>query len=343
VDDDGNFSNGGTTYYTNNDGTGIVISNLSGIVSVSNISGVHIPNNVTRYVTLASYIPQIIACNDINVCAGQSVSLSATGGTTYFWDNSLGAGQTHIITPVTNITYHVTGANVNGCTNTDSVKVTMNTILVTDVQTACESYTWIDGNTYSANNNTATYTYVGGAANGCDSIVALSLIISPNINISLGEDIFFCGESIIVTPGAGYTSYLWNDGSNLPTLVIKSEGSYNVIVTNLEGCSDSSSIEVIEDCPFSIYIPNSFTPDGDKFNDVFKVVGDNLVSIEALIFNRWGELIYSWEDIDGFWDGKNTTRDMSPDGAYTYVVKYGYYYKGKVVYDKKIGHVALLK
>ena len=48
-----------------------------------------------------------------------------------------------------------------------------NAVNGTDTQTACGSYTWIDGNTYTASNNTATFTIVGGATNGCDSLVTL--------------------------------------------------------------------------------------------------------------------------------------------------------------------------
>ncbi len=52
----------------------------------------------------------------------------------------------------------------------------------TDSQTACSSYTWIDGNTYTSNNSTATYTYINGASSGCDSIVTLNLIIEDNVS-----------------------------------------------------------------------------------------------------------------------------------------------------------------
>ena len=52
----------------------------------------------------------------------------------------------------------------------------------TDTQTACGSYTWIDGNTYTASNNTATFNIPGGAANGCDSLVTLDLTISNSVN-----------------------------------------------------------------------------------------------------------------------------------------------------------------
>jgi hypothetical protein len=54
VDDDGDFSNGGTQCYFNGDGTGIVISYSNPTITVSNISDIHIPNNGTKYITLAS-------------------------------------------------------------------------------------------------------------------------------------------------------------------------------------------------------------------------------------------------------------------------------------------------
>lgn len=54
VDDDGNFGNGGTTSYYNGDGSGIILSYAGGLITVSNISTTHIPNNSTRYFTIAS-------------------------------------------------------------------------------------------------------------------------------------------------------------------------------------------------------------------------------------------------------------------------------------------------
>lgn len=54
VDDNGDFSDGGTTCYANGDGSGIVITYSDPVITISNISGTHIPNNSTRYVTIAS-------------------------------------------------------------------------------------------------------------------------------------------------------------------------------------------------------------------------------------------------------------------------------------------------
>ncbi|MBR6063182.1 MAG: hypothetical protein IKP54_03350, partial [Bacteroidales bacterium] len=73
-------------------------------------------------------------------------------------------------------TYTYVGGAANGCDSTVTLHLTINQPTTgIDEQVACESYTWIDGVTYTASTNTPTYTYVGGAANGCDSTVTLHL------------------------------------------------------------------------------------------------------------------------------------------------------------------------
>ena len=66
------------------------------------------------------------------------------------------------------------GGAVSGCDSIVTLDLTIsNSVSGTDTQVACESYTWIDGNTYTASNNSATFTLVGGAVSGCDSIVII--------------------------------------------------------------------------------------------------------------------------------------------------------------------------
>ena len=66
-------------------------------------------------------------------------------------------------------------------------------------RTECNSYTWIDGNTYTATNNSATFNIVGGTANGCDSLVTLDLTI---VNATSGTD-----------TRTECNSYTWIDGN----------------------------------------------------------------------------------------------------------------------------------
>lgn len=140
-------------------------------------------------------------------------------------------------------TYTYPGGAVSGG---DSI-VTLNLTILdpatgTDVLTACDMIVWIDGLTYDANNNTATYTIVGGAANGCDSIVTLNLTIySVNIGVTLN------GASL--TADASNATYQWVDcdngmtnidGATDQTFSPTMNGNYAVWVTE-NGCTDISS------------------------------------------------------------------------------------------------------
>lgn len=90
--------------------------------------------------------------------------------------------------PVNNSTYTASGnysatlTAANGCDSVINLNLTINTAATgTDVQSACGTYTWIDGNTYTSSTNTPTYTIAGGASNGCDSIVTLNLTILGSV------------------------------------------------------------------------------------------------------------------------------------------------------------------
>lgn len=67
--------------------------------------------------------------------------------------------------------------------------------------------------------------------------------------------------------------------------------------------------------------PNAFTPNGDGYNDVLKAKDgyQSIVKFEAAVFNRWGTKIYSWNKLDGGWDGKINGKTVR-DGVYFLVV-----------------------
>jgi len=100
-------------------------------------------------------------------------------------------------------THTIPGGSINGCDSIVTLNLTFRTIATgTDNVNHCgTSYTWIDNVEYYTNNNTATWTITGGAANGCDSIVTLNLTLHP---IATGTD-------VIVLP-CGQTSFQWIDG-----------------------------------------------------------------------------------------------------------------------------------
>jgi gliding motility-associated-like protein len=129
-----------------------------------------------------------------------------------------------------------------------------------------------------------------------------------------------------------------------PVRVYENTGKFPVLVISQtdKGCIDSvfKIIEIIDE--FNIFIPNTFTPNGDGLNDVFNVKGLGLKAegYSMEIYDRWGSLVYSTKDALKGWDG--TVKGlMAENGVYVYKVKaLGANGEGRKEY---VGHVTLLK
>ena len=112
-----------------------------------------------------------------------------------------------------------------------------------------------------------------------------------------------------------------------------------LIVTDRNGCRDTtySSLEVK---PVStIFVPNAFTPNGDGINEVFRAIFINIVKLNTQIFDRWGVKIAEWSDLNGSWDG-NAGGKQAPSDVYVYRIDYTDITGKK---DVLIGHVTLVR
>src|SRR5690554_1484998 len=125
--------------------------------------------------------------------------------------------------------YTIVGGAANGCDSIVTLDLTINQVATaTDVQASCGSYTWIDGVEYTASNNTAMYTIVGGAANGCDSIVTLDLTINP---VATGTDTqTACG------------SYTWIDG--VEYTASNNTAMYTIVGGAANGCDSIVTLDL---------------------------------------------------------------------------------------------------
>ena len=142
-------------------------------------------------------------------------------------------------------------------------------------------------------------------------------------------------------------TYLWSFGNGQtstdvhPQVTYTEPGSYTIelIAWDAKGCVDTTFQWTIIVEEHYIYIPNTFTPDGGRFNETFKVSGYNLSTLEITIYNRWGQLIFSSDKLNFEWDGTHDG-ELVPDGTYTYKVKYtarsGYY-------ETLTGHINVLR
>lgn len=125
------------------------------------------------------------------------------------------------------------------------------------------------------------------------------------------------------------STFLWDFGDGYISSLVHPNHTYSnsgnflvtLIVTDDKGCIDSiqKPIKIFEE--FYFYLPNSFSPNADNVNDYFCGNFIGMKSIEISIFNRWGELIYSSENLDFFWDGTYKGENVSI-GTYTWLLKY---------------------
>ncbi|MBK6984121.1 MAG: gliding motility-associated C-terminal domain-containing protein [Bacteroidetes bacterium] len=124
---------------------------------------------------------------------------------------------------------------------------------------------------------------------------------------------------------------------NNSAAIVPSSITYYATIANQYGCVAKDSIE-IKVTP-TLYIPNSFSPNGSGINDVFKPEYSGYVEIELLIFNRWGENIFRTKELGSGWNGtyKNVNCEL---GVYTYKL-IATDINSKTI--EKVGHVTLLR
>lgn len=101
-------------------------------------------------------------------------------------------------------------------------------------------------------------------------------------------------------------------------------GTYPItlIVETERGCTDTTTLNLTIVDDIIIYAPNTFTPDGDEFNQNWRIyiLGIDIYQFELLIYNRWGELIWENHDPEEAWDGTYNGLAV-PEGTYTWVAR----------------------
>lgn len=146
--------------------------------------------------------------------------------------------------------------------------------------------------------------------------------------------------------------YLWDfdglGGSSVQNpnfqFPINDAGIYPVklVVENDGGCLDSIILDVEIKNPLNIFVPNSFSPNGDGYNDKFFVTltNEEIIDYELRIFDRWGNLIYYSNKISDQWDGTHENEKV-PSGVYTYQIRHKE--EGKRKPTKVSGHVNVIR
>jgi|GEM_PF-938977 len=184
------------------------------------------------------------------------------------------------------------------------------------------NYTWSTGATGIETRVTQSGQYILTATEGpCSSRDTITVRTNPLPDVS--KEANSCNEEPLVASGADNPdfSYLWDTGETSRSIPAQPDGVYRVKITNQFGCSVSRIITVAGPCNPRFYVPDIFTPNGDRVNDTFKVimVGGEIISLS--IFNRWGHPVYFEENKDPQWDGTFKNAPAS-NGSYAYILRY---------------------
>lgn len=312
--------------------------NTSGNYSVNIVDGNGCQNSANVNVTVFA-LPAISAGADFNLCPGSSQNLNATGGSTYLWNVNPTLSQLNIPNPVATPTvltqYIVTGTDVNGCANKDTVVVSMFTLPTVNAgsdgqvcvgdswplnATGASSYAWTSNPTLSALNipnpvatptSQTEYFVTGTDGNGCTNIdsVTISTINLPNINA--GADKFICEGDNVQIFVTGGISYDWIPDPTLSSTSISNPfasplttTTYTVNGTDINGCTNSDNV-----------IVNVYTlPNVSAGSDTSVCVGGTIQLLAT------GANTYTWNP-DASLSNLNISNPFAtPSGATTYFV-----------------------
>lgn len=281
--------------------------------------------------------------NDGKVLSAATATLTASGGSTYLWENASTAAV-RMVSPTSTTNYTVTVTDVNGCTATVSNTVTVvsaPTATITETDNSCTvddnkvlsgatatltasgggTYIWDDASTVAMRvvnpTMTTSYTVTVSDANGCTATANRTITIVTAPTASIVETDNSCtpndGKVLSGAPttltASGGGSYTWDDASSLAVRVVfpATNTTYSVTVTDANGCTAtaSNSVTVITGPTASIVeMDNSCTPNDGK-----------VLSAASVTLTASGGGTYTWDDASS-----TAVRMVSPSSTTTYSV-----------------------
>jgi hypothetical protein len=195
------------------------------------------------------------------LCSGNTISLDAGVHNSYTWNNG-DSSQTILVTQPGGFSVSVT--NDAGCEGVGFVFISSGQVPVVNLpntQNLCSNqvvtldagntgalYLWSTGDT----TQTTTATTIGAyaltvtSADGCTATDATTLVASLTPDVQLGNDISICsGQAITLESGYPGANILWSNNATTPNIAPDTSGTYSVVVTFINGCSDADTVEVL--------------------------------------------------------------------------------------------------
>lgn len=267
--------------------------------------------------------------------------------------------------------YSVVVTDGRGCTDSDHVNITFLPMPQTSYSydSLClgekdtleayggVEYNWLPSNAIlAAYNNkavifpdtTTRYEVIIASAFCPPDTLDVTILVHPLPEVIAGPDTnIFIGEPLTLYAKGGI-SYVWSPADILldpnttqnPRTRIISSTHFQVTVTNRHNCSAIDTVAINVQDKFDLYVPNAFAPQGDvDVNRQVCVNGVGLARVQFSIFNKWGQLVFSSEEIDACWDGYYQGR-LQDAQTFGYILEAEDYH-GEVYQQK--GTIVLIK
>lgn len=307
--------------------------------------------------------PNVDAGPDKTICDGASTQLNATGAQIYNWSPATNLSCTNcsnpIANPINNIIYKVVGVDINGCSDSDEIAISVihklpvsigagDTICMGDSTqlsaTGGSSYIWSPNNGLD-DYQSATPIAFPGVSTIYNVIIKqgdcftdsghVTVVVNPIPDIDAGPDVnIVIGNSTTLHAVSNSdVKYKWAPVEGLscddcasPVAAPKARTDYTVTVTNQWGCKAKDDVTIFVSCDgAALYIPNTFTPNGDDVNDRFYPQGKGVSTVTRFsVYNRWGQLMFDAHNIPlndplAGWDGTLKNAPLKPD-VFVYII-----------------------
>jgi gliding motility-associated-like protein len=262
-------ASGATSYlWSNGLGENAQVTTSPASTSIFTVQGTSNGCTSNQTVTITvNQLPTVNAGQDVSACFGQSITLAASGASTYSWNNGLGSGASHSFVPTVSSTYTVVGTDANGCQSSDEVTVNLfqlpsisagNDAVICAGQTTQltasggVSYLWSnnlgEGVSHSVSPQVTTnYSVTGVDANGCSNTDEVVITVNALPQVSGGSDQTVCQGETVVVNASGAQSYVWTGiSSTNSTASFTAVNSVNLSVTGTDanGCSNTDNVSI---------------------------------------------------------------------------------------------------
>jgi gliding motility-associated-like protein len=336
--------------------TSPIATPISSIIYYVQSTGISCSSSDTVNVTV-SPTTKLNAGSDTTICAGELISLHATGASTFNWLSSSSpsylsctACPSPTANPMASISYYATTTDF--CVNADTVRIDVlpvrkifigndtsvcmnDTIILSATNGLHYSWSTIPASVFSCYGCgsiqpviTANITFVVDDTSKCvvGDTVTISVLPNPIVNAGVDAEIISGGSTILL--GTGATTYIWSPNTAISDIHVASPEvnptattTYIVEGIDANGCINFDSVlVVVKPSTCAVAIPSGFSPNNDGKNDVFKVLsGCSISNFNMLIVNRWGEIVFESADQSVGWDGMYKEREQ-PINTYVFYV-----------------------